>query len=301
MHSKLSKSIRNILLISFSIGGLVTGVASATEGGGGAYPNGAEGIMAGAMPPPGFYYVNYTTHYNADGAQLPVDLKINASANVSRFVYMTEHTLFGANYGTYLAAPLLHVSAMLDTHSPAGTISSSESGLGDIAFSPLVLAWHSKNWHLATGLEFVIPSGDYDKHNLANLGRNYWTIEPILAASYITDDGVEFSGKFMYDFNTENSDTHYKSGQEFHVDYAVAYHAGPWTLGVSGYLYKQTTSDSGAGVTDPDGYKGQVLAIGPSIKYDYGNVSVEAKYQEEMWVENRTEGNKLWLKMILPL
>ncbi|ABV37339.1 conserved hypothetical protein [Shewanella sediminis HAW-EB3] len=301
MHNKLSKNILNILLLSAGVGGLLTGFASATEGGGGAYPNGAEGIMAGALPPPGFYYVNYATHYNADGAQLPVDLKLDVSANVSRFVYMTEHKLFGADYGTYMVVPLLHVSAMLDTHSPAGTISSTESGLGDIAFSPLVLAWHSKNWHVATGLEFVVPTGDYDKHNLANLGRNYWTIEPVFAATYITDYGLELSGKFMYDFNTENSDTDYKSGQEFHVDYAVAYHTGPWTLGVGGYVYKQTTSDSGAGVTDPDGNKGQVLAIGPSVKYDLAGLSIEAKYQEEIWVENRPEGNKLWLKMSLPL
>lgn len=301
MHNKFSKSILNILLLSLGIGGLLSGVASATEGGGGAYPNGAEGIMAGALPPPGFYYVNYATHYDAGGAQLPVDLKLDATANVSRFVYMTEHKLFGADYGAYVVMPLLHVSAKLDTHSPAGIISSTESGLGDIAFSPLVLAWHSKNWHTATGFEVVAPSGDFDKHTLANLGRNYWTFQPIFAASYITDYGLELSGKFMYDINTENSDTNYKSGQEFHVDYAMAYHSGPWTWGIGGYAYKQITSDSGAGVIDPEGNKGHVLAVGPSVKYDLAGLSIEAKYQEEMWVKNRPEGNKLWLKMSVVL
>ena len=35
---------------------------TATEFGGGAYPNGAECFMAGAVPPPGTYFLNYVTH-----------------------------------------------------------------------------------------------------------------------------------------------------------------------------------------------------------------------------------------------
>ena len=38
----------------------------ATEGGGGAYPNGAEDFMSGAIPPPGFYFINYFLYYHAD-------------------------------------------------------------------------------------------------------------------------------------------------------------------------------------------------------------------------------------------
>lgn len=38
--------------------GALVGTALATEGGGGAYPNGAEDFMAGALPPPGTYFKN---------------------------------------------------------------------------------------------------------------------------------------------------------------------------------------------------------------------------------------------------
>ncbi len=40
--------------------------AFATEGGGGAYPNGAEGFMAGAVPPPGNYVINYALYLHGD-------------------------------------------------------------------------------------------------------------------------------------------------------------------------------------------------------------------------------------------
>lgn len=69
----------------------------ATEGGGGAYPNGAEGMMAGAVPPPGLYYINYLTNYSADkvvdqrGDVVLDGLGLSATVNVSRIVYTTEY------------------------------------------------------------------------------------------------------------------------------------------------------------------------------------------------------------------
>lgn len=284
--------------------------AGATEGGGGAYPNGAEGIMAGALPPPGLYYLNYLTHYSADRLNdkdgnrvqfapgVNADFHVNATANVSRFVYMTNVQVAGGNLGFYAIAPLVHLSGTLNpVPGVTGLIARTKSGLGDINVAPLV-AWHGKNWHTAAGVELTIPSGQYDKKEAFNIGRNYWTIQPIFAGTILTDEGLELSGKFMYDFNTENTDTNYTSGQEFHFDYATAYHTGPWTMGATGYFYKQISNDHGAGAAANDGNKGQVFAVGPTIKFDYKNMSLEAKYQKEMLVENKPEGDKFWLKMI---
>lgn len=277
--------------------------AGATEGGGGAYPNGAEGVMAGALPPPGFYYLNYLTHYNADrlndkdGDELPVDFNLNATANVSRFLYMTKKHVAGGNLGFYGLVPLVHLSGTLRP-APGVTIAGTQSGLGDITLGS-VLAWHTRNFHFGVALDVAAPTGQYDKNETFNIGRNYWTLEPIIGATLLTDNGIELSAKFMYDFNTKNKDTDYKSGQEFHFDYAAAYHVGPWTIGATGYYYKQITDDKLNGETvGTYGNKGQVFAVGPTIKYDYKNISLEAKYQKEMLAENRAEGEKMWIKLI---
>ena len=272
--------------------------AQATEGGGGAYPNGAQGFLAGALPPPGFYFIEYLQHYSADalmdgnGRKLPVPFKLNVSAAVNRFLYQSEVPLLGGHLGAHVILPLLHASA--DT----GLGSGSKSGLGDITTGPYI-AWHfGKNLHMAAGIDITLPTGSYEKTELVNLGRNYWTFEPIFGVTYLTDGGMEFSGKFMYDINTENSDTDYKSGQEFHFDYAVGYHTGPWTLGAAGYYYKQITGDSGAGAVLGD-YEGQVIAIGPAVRYDAKNgVSVEFRYNKEFEAENRTEGDKFWVNVV---
>lgn len=272
--------------------------ARATEGGGGVYPNGGQGFLAGALPPPGLYFIEYLQHYSADalmdgsGNKVPVPFKLNVSAAVSRFLYQSDIPLLGGRLGAYVFLPLLHASA--DT----GLGSGSKSGLGDISAGPFV-SWHfGKNLHMAAAIEVVVPTGSYEKTELVNLGRNYWTFEPVFAVTWFTDGGMEFSGKFMYDINTENADTDYKSGQEFHFDYAIGYHTGPWTMGAVGYYYKQITGDSGAGAVQGD-YEGQVVSIGPGVRYDAKNgVSVEFRYNREFEAENKTEGDKFWVNVV---
>ena len=134
----------------------------------------------------------------------------------------------------------------MDVHdSPGG--SGSKEGLGDIIIDPFILSWHGRNWHAATGIDIYCPTGSYDRDRVANIGRNYWTFEPIVSGTYVTDSGFEVSAKFMYDFNTENTETDYHSGQEFHVDYTVGQRIGLLNVGVGGYYYQQTTDDEFGG------------------------------------------------------
>jgi hypothetical protein len=302
-HTTRSAAARRVSsVLVFGIFALILFCGSpvqATEGGGGAYPNGAEDFMSGAVPPPGFYFINYLTHYSANrlndghGDKLLPDFKLRATADVLRFIYVTKHQVLGANWGMHVFVPLAHLDVRVNG---AGD---SKAGLGDIIIDPIVLSWHSKNWHFATGVDIYAPTGAYDKNDLANIGRNYWTFEPIVAATYISDCGIEASGKFMYDFNTKNTDTNYRSGQEFHFDYTLAYHIDKWSLGLGGYYYKQITDDKINGTKfGTDGFKGQAVALGPQAKYDYKNMSFTLKYQKELAVENKPEGDKFWLKFV---
>lgn len=269
----------------------------ATEGGGGAYPNGAEDFMSGAVPPPGTYFINYFDYYSADrfrddnGNTAPFDFDVNVYANTFRLIHVTNTKILGGFWGMHIFLPLVK----MDVHkSPSG--SGSREGLGDIIIDPFILAWHGKNWHIATGIDIYCPTGSYDKNRAANIGRNYWTFEPIIAGTYVTDSGFEVSSKFMYDFNTRNSDTDYRSGQEFHMDYTVGQQIGPLKIGAGGYYYQQTTSDSTSG---PVNYgKGMTVAVGPQAQYSYKNMSLTFKYLFEVESRNRPQGNNLWAKFL---
>lgn len=282
--------------------------AHATEGGGGAYPNGAEDFMSGAVPPPGTYFINYFDYYSADkfadkdGNDKIPGFKLNVTADVLRFIHITDKQILGGFWGFHAFIPFMNVD--VETKTPLG--SGNKAGLGDIIIDPFILSWHGKNWHAATGIDIYIPTGSYSKNDLANVGRNYWTFEPIVAGTYITENGYEASAKLMYDINTRNNDaskltapgtTTYLSGHEFHLDYALAKKIDNFSFGLTGYFYQQVTDDEANGKTVNDS-KGRVVALGPALKYDYKNMAFSLKYQFETAAENRPEGNNLWFKFV---
>lgn len=284
---------------------LLASAALATENGGGAYPNGAEGLMTGALPPPGDYFVNYALYYTADtfkndaggtlmlpdGSRAPFDLEI--AGTVLRYIHVTDKTLWGGSWAQHIFVPLLYV----DVKTPAG--SDSKFGLGDLIVDPIILGWHKPPFHWAAGIDVYVPVGAYDEDEIANVGRNYWTIEPVLALTYLDENGVEASAKFMYDFNFENDDTDYESGEEFHFDYVVAKHLGAWTVGVGGFYYEQVEDDEGTIGMDPSGgNKGKQFAWGPQVGYQHKGLTFSLKYQDETETENKPEGERLWFTII---
>jgi hypothetical protein len=278
---------------------ILTEWACATEGGGGAYPNGAEDFMVGALPPPGTYFKNYMTYYTASsfkgnsGNDLIPDFKLNVFADTMRLIHVTKTEILGASWAMHAFLPIVYQDV-----TAAGS-SDNRWGLGDIIIDPFILGWHFPNFHVTTGLDIYLPTGTYDKNRQANAGRNYWTFQPIVAMTYLSDGGFELSAKFMYDFNTENSSTNYQSGQEFHFDYTVGYHIDKqWAVGLGGYCYFQTTDDKVNGVTPPDGFKGQVYAIGPQAQYGYKNMNFTLKWQYEFDAKYKPEGNKFWFNFV---
>lgn len=271
----------------------------ATEGGGGAYPNGAEDFLAGAVPPPGTYLLNYFNYYAADkvsdnsGHNALPGFKLRVTTDVIRLLHVTEQKILGGNWAMHLLLPIQNA----DLSVPIPGASKNKTGIADIIVSPFILSWHSKNWHAAAGLEFYIPTGSYDKNDMVNLSRNYWTFEPVIAGTYISDNGYEVSGKFMYDINTKNSDTDYLSGHEFHVDYALGKKIEKFTFGAAGYYYQQVTDDESKGVTR-NNTSGSVVALGPALKYDYKKMSFSLKYLFETATYNRPQGDNLWFKVV---
>mgnify|MGYP003601954776 CR=1 FL=1 len=295
---------QNTLLSAVALIGLgasLPGVTLATEGGGTSYPLGAENYMSGAMPPPGVYGQLFVNHYEADnlrgndGDKLPVDFRVRANAITPRLIWVSDYSLFGASVALHAIVPLVDLKVELNGQSQ------SKQGLGDIIFGPALGFHHSEKFHSILALDMIAPSGRYDRDDLANTGRNYWVIEPVYAMSYIDPNGFNLDAKLMYDFNRENPATDYRSGQEFHVDYALGWGLGNgWVLGVGGYYYRQTTDDRQDGERIEDN-KGRALAIGPSIKYSGTNGwFVTAKWEQETQVRNRAQGDAYWVKLTVP-
>ena len=301
--------------IAIALSVLVVGGAAAKEGGD-QYPHGSENWLAGALPPPGDYFLNYAGYYNGDLRDGDDDKVHGASVtawfDALRWVKVTNHQVFGGNWAMHAILPVVHQKLSL------GAGSKTVSGLGDVVFSPFVVAWHSGNWHWVTALDFYAPTGKYRSGEpRESIGANYWSIEPVFAVTWLSQTGWEVSTKFMYNIKSENKDFRpargapkmdYQSGDELHIDYLVAKHFGPWGAGLSGYYVKQTTNDELDGHKIPaaagpwsSGRKGEVFAIGPSISYTTkGKTLLIAQWQHETHAENRFRGDKAWFRLIMP-
>ena len=312
MAMKFGKLASAVALATLAIGSV-----QAKEGGD-QYPNGAETWLAGALPPPGNYFLNYFGYYSGDlvdgsGKKVP-GAGVDAWFNAFRFVQITEHKILGGNWGWHVIVPVVHQDVNL------GFGGKSKVGLGDITVNPFVLSWHTKNWHWAAALDINLPVGAYKEGDpRQSIGANYWSVEPIFAVTYLGDTGWEVSAKFMYNIKASNKDFRpdvgapkmkYESGDEFHMDYLVGKRFGPWGVGLSGYYLKQTTNDklngqtigAGPGGIWSEGRKGEVFAIGPTVSYTTkGGVHFTGQWNRETSAENRFEGDKFILKLIMPL
>lgn len=276
-------------------------LAQATENGGSSYPMGAENYMTGAMPPPGFYTLLFMSRYSADelkdnaGNKVPVNFKVSANAVAPRFIWVTDKKLLGGQVAHAMIVPVVNLDVSVNG------ASQDKTGIGDVIVTALALGYHhSPTLHSVAALDVVVPTGRFDSKDMANVGRNYWALQPLYTFSNVAPSGLNFDAKIMYDINFKNSDTNYKSGHELHADYAIGWGLGNnWVVGVGGYVHRQVTDDEKDGIDI--GNRGRGSAFGPSIKYDNGKgFFITAKFQNEMKVRNRASGKAFWIKATIP-
>ncbi len=276
--------------------------AHALEGGGSVYPAGAENYLVGALPPPGWYFLNYTELYSAnrfngnDGKKLFPHFSLTAFAEAPRVVKVFNGQIFGAS--PFVAALL----PIVDEHVNIVGMKGSTSGVSEVDLTE-GLGWHfSPSFHVIAGVDEFLPMGNYSATDLASASDNRYAFEPVVAFSYIDPRGPEVDVKAMYDFNLKNQTTNYQSGEDFHFDYSTGFNVGLWTFGVGGYFEDQVTNDTinGAPVMG-NGFKSEGFSIGPDVQYKLGHDLLRLKWQDELIARNKPQGSAVWLSLVFPI
>jgi hypothetical protein len=291
--------------------------AQAIESNSGSYPVGVETNLSGIMFPEGATWLMYYSHYEAH------DSKDNAGNNNAALAHynLQSDTValrlsyvwpgvkwLGANVESRFALSVPTIELDLDIARPqafGGPIDKggTETGLADLNIAPILFGWHGKTLHQTAGIEGYIPSGTYDKNEPVNAGHNFYQAAPFYAVTWFPTDRLEASAKFRYAFNSPNHATDYHSGNEFTTEFSAGYRVVPaLSLGVQGYVYRQTTDDrlNGEAVNGDDN-RGSVNALGPYFQYRFSkNFAVITKYQYEFDAKNRAEGSRLWVQAKLP-
>ena len=300
--------------------GFLPSVIRAEEGAGGHYMAGATASFIDQLPGrPAFVAADLFTYYNGSarasrpfrfGGETVADAHATAYANTFVGLYETPLRLLGGNYAAGIAIPLVSLDVKGTVTPPVGPAFAKHdttSGLGDIMLMPFIIGWtNGPDLKYDTRLSIYAPSGNYEVGKLANAGRNYWTFEPSVSASWLsTKIGTEVTVFAGLDFNTKNEATDYQSGTSLHLESTVAQHLPLGKLGVIGvgasaFLYDQISGDSGSGATF-GGFEGRTVGVGPVVSYitkvGKADLAAEVKWLPELNVEKRLQGDIIWFKI----
>jgi len=314
--SKEKESVSNRVLTLaavFSLSFFADASVQAAEGGYSNYLPGTYGDFAMAVEPAGkltlrndIYYYNADDDKSVRSGKVEAEAELTVVSNLTTLLYKPGIEIFGASYAFGVLVPIVYADIETKTEIPGRTFRNQDdtTGLGDIAWIPLVLYWSHGNLHTSFSQFIVSPTGSYDEGDDINPGLNYWSFDTNFAVTHLNPDtGREFSFNLGHIYNTENDDTNYQTGQELHLDVVFnQYFSESFAAGIQGYYLKQITGDSGDGAVLGN-FKAESAGIGPAVlwstKIGQQNVTFIAKWLHEFHAENRFKGDHVMTSFVM--
>ena len=273
------------------------------------YPPGLTlGIPTGANLPPGIWMLNRASYYSSnvvDANGNDAGISVTAPSASVQLSFVPGWTFLGASYMAFIVQPAAQVTTRV------GGVSNRIDGFPDTALSPVNLSWDLGNsWFVSAGFTFYGPDGSISGPlSTSGIGANFWTFEPSVAVSYL-GGGYDLTAHLIYETNTANPTTKYRSGDQLFLDLTATKSFGKWEIGPVGYYTMQTTSDS-----DPNGvYAGlaaagvpgiysrpTAFALGGLVGYDLDPARLQVYATDEVFARYRTQGWKVWARMSFKL
>lgn len=310
-NGKMKKIITLVISVSLLI--LNTVAAQAAEGGYSNYVPGTYGDFAAAVEPSTKLTIrNDIYYYNADEKKsirsglLEAEAEVDFLMDFLTILYKPDVEIFGAHYafGIFIPFGQVDIDATVNIGDKQMRRQDDTFGLGDVTLIPAVLFWNHGNFHFTLAEYIVTPTGKYDEDDLANVSLNYWTFDTDVAVTYLNlETGQDYSVNIGYNYNTENTDTEYQTGQEIHIDFMInQFLSESWAVGIQGFYLKQLTGDSGDGAILGD-FKAEVAGVGPALlwttKIKDQEVSFIAKWLHEYHKERRLEGDHVYVSFAM--
>jgi hypothetical protein len=286
------------------------------------YPVGLEGIKGGSLPKPGIYFRDDNLFYTGTSDALP-DFNTFVYLQAPRLTWMTGWKILGAAYGMDVMVPIVYKQTSHETSSistPGGGYSlptkqeASRFGLGNIEIEPLLLSWHLKHFDFMTGYALWLPTSDYDKTSLVNLGNDQWTHMISLGGVWHPDKEKTWAVSVLnhFEFNSEQIGSRVNTipGGGYSVTTLVDVPCSVFTLewgiskticeetdlGISGYYQHLFTDQTDATVIFRDS---SVVGIGPELRTQISrwDLSASLRYAYEFLADNRPQGHSLNLTL----
>lgn len=287
---------------------VIGGPTLAAESGQSPYLNGYRSFLAGVIPPaPGVYVANDTIFYHGTISSVVLSGRAQAGVRADLMgdilapTYVSKSKLLGGTYAASVAVSVLQVDVDAGLRTPNRIFFTHDDkvGLGDVIVAPLILGWHFGGHIFANvSVSAIVPLGTYNVDDLANSGRNFWTLLPQAAVSYFDPkSGWDASLAFSYVATTRNKATDYDTGDILHLEGAIGKQFGKAKVGVAGYAMRQISDDTGSGAV-LGAFRSRVYGVGPALQYTFGEsipIQVTLKWAREFDAKNSLQGDSIML------
>lgn len=248
----------------------------------------------------GVYFSNFLGYSHATGKGAASDMVLEMPGLIG----VTDQSVLGGRYLWAFYPSLMYSNTHFAETASAPRRFTESIGPGDMYFVPVGVAWEFGDWSVVAFEGLVMPTGVYRPSRDVVLGRNSWAFDSNVMATRLFDGGAyEISFDVGYMVNTQNPNTDYRTGSEFHFDYLLGYHfSARGAVGVAGSYYAQTERDSGPGVVGAP-VLGQSATVGPALMYTFPlgqrEVSVAAKWLHEFTANNHALNDYILVRTVL--
>jgi hypothetical protein len=273
----------------------------AAEGAASNYFPGSYGtLLVGVAPEPGPVFSNLNLFYSAEADRAVLQGRAEANIEVDAFYtflqgyYIWDAPAIGGRFSIGGYVPLGYSS--LETSVGAASTDDDNFGLSDMGIVPASFYWNTGNFSFNLYELIIVPTGEYDVNENVNIGRNYWSFDTVAALTWFNaETGTEISVIPGLMVNTENPDTNYRTGTEFHIDAIVnQFLTESFAAGVIGYAYKQIEGDSGSRAILGD-FKGESYGLGLALSWipNFGgaDVALTGSWLHDLDATNRLEAD----------
>lgn len=247
-----------------------------------------------SAPPGTFVLVSYfgQVHFPdlADKDGHESDFGLDQSYMALRPVYFAGKIADQLSYGVNAVIPFAHIS--LDN-------ANNEFGLGDIAISPFIYLYENPDSQIYLSFwEFIyVPTGDYNKNNAVNIGRDAWYFQHQLAFGW-------YPGQFGIDFNinywqyTESDDLKYDEADALEFETVVHYGiTEKLRAGINAAYWIGVDDAEVDGVTLPD-TEPKNFKLGLNLTYTLAeNFTAGIRWMHDVDSENYPMGDWAYVKL----
>lgn len=277
--------------------------ASSVLAANGHYVPGVEGLGGPILPPAGFYYRGYAVSYDMDslrdgqGHAAPGSNTGMVNALVNRFVWVSDATVLGANYGVETIIPMLDTSLDFD----GVGLKAEDSGIGDVYLGPVVLGWHGLQWDAVFAAGMWLDTAHFSQDEPASVGQGHRTAMLTLGGTWHLDETRHWSLSALsrYEIKSEQDETGITPGDSWLVEWGLGHRfANGAELGLIGYDAWQLEGDDGTPpAVSNDKAEKHAFGIEAGQFWPQLGFGLKAAYYNEYKVENDTRGDMLRLQL----